>query len=208
MIDSKICKGVGKAAGSGCGKMVAVIKYGKANRKFGLGLDCRCYSTWLQTTDVGKELLSKHTLNATKTTREFKEFEKEEKTRKSLSWLLKNTVIACHEYIRLRDKGKACISCQEPYNSGHQAGHYYKAEKFSNIKFNEFNINGQCVGCNIRKDGNESEYRVHLPKRIGLENVQELDRLSKEYKILGFKWDREKLIETRKYYLTKIKELK
>tara|TARA_R110000822_G_scaffold127454_1_gene262953 strand:- start:12383 stop:13009 length:627 start_codon:yes stop_codon:yes gene_type:complete len=208
MLKEKKCKAIGKAIGfESCGELVPVEMYGKANRVYGIGKSCGCYSKWLTSTPQGKEIIKKATLKATKTSREFKQFEKQEKDRTSLSWLLKNTVIACHKYIRKRDEGKPCISCQESYNSRHQAGHFYKAELFSTLKFNEFNINNQCVGCNIRKDGNESEYRVHLPKRIGEEAYSELNELAKIDKKVDHKWDREELKAKRKYYLNKIKEL-
>jgi len=195
----KPCKSTGIAKDfDGCGKN-ALFR----NR----GLCQKCYAKWLLTTDEGKKVLDKATLKATKKRREFESFEKETKENTSLSWLLKNTVIACHKYIRLRDKGKPCISCDEPYNPNHQAGHFYKAETFSTLKFLETNIHGQCVGCNIRKDGNESEYRVRIPKRIGEEDFIELELLAQKDKLIDHKWDREELVRIRDYYREAYKEL-
>ncbi len=108
----------------------------------------------------------------------------------------------------MRDKGKPCISCGTPWHQDFQAGHFYKAELFSTIKFHELNIHGQCVQCNIRKEGNESEYRVNLPQRIGKENFDHLNHLAVIDKKTDFKWDRETLLEIRKYYRKKIKKLK
>lgn len=136
---------------------------------------------------------------------ELEKIRKDSNEIKKLSTLIKSVINVCHKYIRLRDEGKPCISCGFPYKTNFQAGHFYKAELFSTIKFNEYNINGQCIGCNIRKDGNESEYRIHLPDRIGKENFKELDRLAKLDHSIDFKWDRDELIKIRKYYNNKLK---
>ena len=196
----KPCKGEGIAKGYGCGKMT---KY----RVYGLGKMC-CYADWLLNSENGKIKLAKAQLKATKPRREFEQFKKERKKRMSLQTLLDSVKKVCHEYIRLRDKGKPCISCGTPWHQDFQAGHFYKAELFSTIKFHEFNIHGQCVQCNIRKEGNESEYRVNLPQRIGKENFDHLNHLAVIDKKTDFKWDRETLIEIRKYYREKIKKLK
>lgn len=196
----KPCKGTGKAKGYGCGKLTPY-------RVYGLGKMC-CYSNWLLNSENGKIKLQKAMLKATKPRRELEQLSKEDKNRKGLATLLKNTVRVCHEYIRLRDYGKNCISCNEPYLKNHQAGHFYKAELFSTIKFDELNIHGQCVKCNIRKEGNESEYRVNLPKRIGVDNFNKLNHLASLEKKTLFKWDREELKKIRTYYNNKIKEFK
>lgn len=200
-IKKKPCKSMGKSKGfEGCGEP-------QFNRKYGLGIVCGCYSKWLLETPEGQDLLKTHTLKATKTSRDFKVFEEEEARLKSIKWLLINTRNACHTYIKLRDEGKPCISCGMPYNTSFQAGHFYKAETFSNIKFNEFNINGQCKGCNLHKEGNESEYRVNLPKRIGQDAFDEINRLAREYKQSNFKWHKDELNKIRTHYINKAKEL-
>ena len=209
-MSSKKCKGTNKAVGFGCG---VELPYSENNglktykAKYGLGFDCSCYPKWLLSSDEGIKKTNNAALKATKATRELKEFEKTEKENKSLSWLLKNTVIACHNYIRKRDEGKPCVSCKEPYNSRHQAGHFYKAELFSTLKFEETNIHNQCVGCNIHKDGNESQYRVNIQSRLTNYEYNRLNDLAKEDKLSNHKWDREKLKEIRAYYLEKIKSL-
>lgn len=127
------------------------------------------------------------------------------KENKKLGYLLENTKNKCHEFIRLRDKGLPCISCNNPYNNDFQAGHFYKAELYSNLKFDENNINGQCRQCNLRKEGNESGYRVGIIKRFGAEHLIKLDELAESYKKEDFKWDREQLNEIRDYYKQKLK---
>tara|TARA_B100000787_G_C16188259_1_gene295905 strand:+ start:1644 stop:2258 length:615 start_codon:yes stop_codon:yes gene_type:complete len=193
----KKCKGIGKAKGfKSCGKETLY-------RKFGLCDSCRC--DWLINDERGRIELQKATLQATKPRKEFQQYKKERKDRNSLTTLLESVKNVCHKYIRLRDKNKPCISCKAPYHSEHQAGHLYKAELFATIKFHEFNINGQCIKCNIRREGNEGEYRVNLPKIIGKENFEEINRLAELDHRINHKWDRQELIEIRKYYQNKIK---
>ena len=197
---SKKCKGTGKALGSGCGKLTK-------HRTFGLGKMC-CYSDWLLNSENGKIHLEKVTINISKPRKDFEAFKKDRKERNSLTSVLESVKTACHKYIRLRDKNKPCISCNAPYHTEHQAGHFYKAELFSTIKFNELNINGQCVRCNIKRAGNESEYRIQLPKRIGLKGFNEVNRLAELDHQIKHKWDRQELINIKNYYQNKIKELK
>ena len=198
-IKLKQCKGTGKAKGYGCGKDTI-------HRVYGLGKMC-CYADWLLNSENGKILLQKATLKASKPRLELEKMRVERKEGKSLSTLIKNVSIVCHEYIRERDKYMPCISCGEPWNDKHQAGHFYKAELFSTLKFNEFNINNQCQGCNLYNEGNESQYRVNLPGRIGLENYRELERLASLEKKTSHKWDRSELNKLRNYYKLKLKEL-
>ncbi|TDQ27678.1 recombination protein NinG [Tenacibaculum caenipelagi] len=195
----KPCKGTGQAKGYGCGK---ITKY----RVYGLGKMC-CYANWLLTSENGKIKLAKAELKATKERRELEAVKEEKKQRNGLASLLKSVRDVCHKYIRLRDIGKPCISCGEPYHKDHQAGHFYKAELFSSIKFNEDNIHGQCVQCNIRRKGNESEYRVRLPNRIGKERFENLNEIAALDKQINHKWDREELKRIRNYYNQKLKEL-
>jgi len=208
MLKEKKCKGTGKALGFGCGDLVPVEKHGKANRIYGIGLSCGCYSKWLQETPEGKQKVLSHTLKATKNSRDLETAKKDKKKKNSLETLKVNVRNVCHNYIKLRDRHKPCISCGESWHSDFQAGHYQKAELFSTLKYDEFNIHGQCEGCNIRKDGNLSLYTVNLPKRIGLEEFKKLQYRASLEKRTDFKWDREDLIGIRKYYQEKIKELK
>lgn len=199
-IKEKPCKGIGKAKGFwACGKLAFKRTY---------GLCQSCYSKWLLNTPEGKEKLSKAALKATKPRRDLEKAIKEEKEYKSMGWLLINTRTACHDYIKLRDKGKPCVSCGQPWSKDHQAGHWKKAELFTTLRFNERNIHNQCEGCNLFNDGNVQEYgnRIHL--RIGRKAKEELELLAEEDKKMNHKWDRIRLIETRKHYKEKLKELK
>lgn len=195
----KKCKGVGKAYGfKSCGKMTLYRKHGLCDT---------CRRDWLMTDERGKIELEKATIKVIGPRKEFEIFKKERQERVKLTAILEGVKNACHKYIRARDKNKPCISCNAPYHTEHQAGHFYKAELFSTIKFNELNINGQCVRCNIKRAGNESEYRIRLPERIGEDRFKEINKLAELDHKISHKWDRQELIKIRSYYQKKTKEL-
>jgi len=207
MKTEKKCKGTGQALDNGCGEMVKVVMYYKPNTRYGLGKSCGCYSKWLLTTDKGKQQVQRETLKATSATRSLNEAKETKKLNDSLSYLKTSVVTVCHNYIKARDKGKPCVSCGQPWHKDHQAGHWKKASDFSNLKFWEYNIHNQCIGCNIGKDGNVQEYGIKITLRITDEQKAEIERMASEYKKGGFKWDRIELNEIREYYKSKIKEL-
>lgn len=80
-------------------------------------------------------------------------------------------------WIRKRDEGQPCISCGK--FTSLQAGHFYSAGSFSLLRFNEDNVNGQCLRCNYFLSGNLIEYRKNLLLKIGQERLDKLDMLSK-----------------------------
>jgi len=201
MIQEKKCKGTGKAKGYGCGKLVKV-----EHRIYGLGKMC-CYPNWLMTSEPGKIKLNKAIFKASKPRRELEHATEQNTQEKRLVSFLGGLKTVCHNYIKLRDKGLPCISCGTPYKSNFQAGHYFKSELFSTIRFHHHNINGQCEQCNLRKDGNVNNYALQLPERIGQANFDELTRLADLEKKTDHKWDREWLKEKRAYYRKLIKQL-
>ncbi|GAG17995.1 unnamed protein product [marine sediment metagenome] len=100
-----------------------------------------------------------------------------------------------HKYIRLRDIQLPCISCGSWIKL--QAGHYYNAGNYASLRFDEKNVNGQCVQCNYFKEGNKQGYRDGLIKKYGIDvlidlkikknnisklDVFELNCLNEEYK--------------------------
>jgi hypothetical protein len=126
--------------------------------------------------------------------------------KKSQAQLMKIAVKWCHKYIRLRDEGKDCICCPGKYGNL-QAGHFYPAGFYPNLKFNEYNIHGQRLGCNYHKHGNTSAYRQNIVNRIGQEKLEELDKLAANYKRNGWKWNRFYIISVIEEYKRKVKEL-
>ena len=96
-----------------------------------------------------------------------------------------------NRYIRTRDEGLPCISCGS--NNGNQAGHYFSVKGFSALRFNEWNIQLQCAGCNLFKHGNQAMYRIGLVERIGEKAVNELEYEAVNNRVK--KWSRTELNE-------------
>jgi hypothetical protein len=83
------------------------------------------------------------------------------------------------KWIRKRDAGHPCISYNGIIGSNiAHAGHYKKSEIYRGVIFNEFNVNIQCIKCNLYLDGNEANYRSGLVRKIGQKNVLELEELA------------------------------
>lgn len=79
-----------------------------------------------------------------------------------------------NKYIRLRDKNKRCISCGGPVQ---QAGHYWSTSQCPQpqMVFNEQNVHGQCISCNMFKEGNRQGYKQGLLRRYGPDILMSLD---------------------------------
>lgn len=109
-----------------------------------------------------------------------KEFKENDK-----STLLKLAQMTFNKYIRLRDSSvtNKCISCDYVWgNDGHQrqahASHYISTSKSRLLRFNEDNVHLSCQICNTHLSGNLAEYRIRLITKIGLDKVEELERLA------------------------------
>lgn len=83
-----------------------------------------------------------------------------------------------NKYIRERDKGLKCISCnKKPLKEN--AGHFFNANNHWNVRFDEYNVHLQCEHCNTFLSGNLINYRDNLIKKIGLEEYKELEERAK-----------------------------
>ena len=102
----------------------------------------------------------------------------------------------------MRDKNLPCVSCGRVNNVKWNAGHFKSAGQNPNLRFNELNVHKQCEHCNMWLSGNLAEYRANLIVKIGIENVEALerDKSVKKYSIDDYK----NIIST---YNLKIKEL-
>jgi hypothetical protein len=119
---------------------------------------------------------------------------KETLQKKSVSQLIAIAVRHFHKFIRTRDKDLPCISCGRYTKL--QAGHFYSAGNHPSVRFNEDNVNGQCIQCNHFLSGNLLPYRANLIKKIGQERVDKITLNVEMSKKFGFKWSRLFLIET------------
>lgn len=119
-----------------------------------------------------------------------------------------------NECVRLRDtddNGNGnCISNPEVTlkfgTANCQAGHFISAGSCPRLRFDERNVHLQSKSDNYFKSGNLLEYRRYLIKKIGEDQVKELEQISLNKK--PFKWDRFELIEIIETYKAKSKELR
>jgi hypothetical protein len=80
-----------------------------------------------------------------------------------------------NSYVRKRDEDKGCITCGTSLKGRKfDAGHFFSVGAYPNIRFDEDNCHGQCVPCNQHKHGNQGEYFIQLPKRIGMDRFNDL----------------------------------
>lgn len=101
--------------------------------------------------------------------------EQREKLKTRAKWLAEAQA-AFNAYIRARDDGKPCISCETLHTAQWDAGHYRSVGAAAHLRFNEDNVHRQCSRpCNKDKSGNLIEYRKGLVQRIGLERVEALE---------------------------------
>lgn len=115
---------------------------------------------------------------------------------------------AFNSFIRARDAGKPCISCDKPLPSeaiggAFDCGHYRSVGSAPHMRFVEDNAHGQCKHCNQYLAGNHVEYRQRLIERIGLRNVEliEADQTLRKYTHEG-------LIEIARHYNAEARRLK
>lgn len=115
---------------------------------------------------------------------------------------------AFNSYIRARDAGKPCISCNKPLQSASvggafDCGHYRSVGSAVHMRFVEDNAHGQCKYCNRHLAGNHVEYRKGLIERIGLHSVEQIeaDQTLRKY-------TKEGLIEIATYYYDQARRLK
>ena len=94
---------------------------------------------------------------------------------KSRSKWLKEAQAAFNAYIRYRDKGQPCISCQRLHTGQIHAGHYLSVGAQPALRFNEDNCHGQCAPCNTYLSGNLARYRSGLIVKIGIDRVEALE---------------------------------
>jgi len=113
--------------------------------------------------------------------KQWKETKKRMKTElKTTQDWLKEAQTIFNKYIRLRDEGLNCISCNKPIRKGNvDAGHMWSAGGHSNLRFNEFNVNAQCSRpCNKDKSGDINNYRLGFIKRYGADKLSDLDSIA------------------------------
>lgn len=125
---------------------------------------------------------------------------------KSLGTLKSELTKVFNSYIRQRDSqgGKfECISCGKflPVKQMN-AGHYHSAGHNESIRWDETNVNGQCVRCNCFLHGNLIEYRKGMIKKWGTKILEGLD-IKRHNRSKMTKFEVSLLIQEYKYKLSK-----
>lgn len=206
MIKEKQCIGLDIAFGfPGCSKIIKV-----EHRKFGL---CKeCLKKWITTTESGQSYMNR-AMRITKKDHEKenpiikpfdkKQHKKDKEALKTLSDYEKEAKVIFQKWVRLRDAGQNCISCDKPVKDP-AGGHFYGAGTYSGLMFNPDNCHLQCnAHCNKFLSGNLLEYRKGLINRYGIEFVENLDNLS--IQLRNYKYTKIELQEIKQKYVLKIK---
>ena len=191
---SKNCKGINLAKGYGCGKDTFKRTY---------GLCPSCLYDFYTNNENGKVIFEKRKLKV-KTTKE-KAFKSDLREKlKTLSEYEAEAKKVFQKWIRMRDSGKPCISCNNPNPKYWSGGHYFPAGVYSGLIFDERNCHAQCNSyCNMYLSGNLSAYRIGLVNRYGKEFVEQLEEDSIVKR--NYKYTKSELIEIKNKYLAKIK---
>ena len=105
-----------------------------------------------------------------------------------------------NKFIRVRDAGLNCISCNKPCKK-ENCGHFYSQGGHSNVRFNEDNCHLQCEHCNTYLSGNLLNYQIGIQKRIGAQRLMNLQAIAHETK----KWTKDELKEIIEIYKKKNK---
>ena len=134
--------------------------------------------------------------------KERKEIKEKKAKLKSRAEYLKEAQAVFNKFIRMRDESQPCISCGRHHTGQYHAGHYRTVGAAPELRFNETNCHKQCSVCNNHLSGNLLEYRRGLVAKIGIDKVEWLEgkHEAKKYTI-------EEILEIKKLYQQKIKEL-
>lgn len=118
------------------------------------------------------------------------------------SYWIKQAQQAVNAFIRERDRDLPCISCGTFTSAQWDAGHYRTTAAAPQLRFDERNINRQCVVCNQHKSGNLVPYRVELINRIGQAAVDAIESSHERHR-----WMIEECKAIKAKYQAKLKQL-
>ena len=147
--------------------MIAVCKCGNEYEKF-TSLQTVCYQCAVE---KGRKLIKKELRQREKLVKASdKKRLKELMTVRQHMKVIQEKIF--NPYIRERDKGRPCMSCQRfiPEGKKRNAGHFLSVGARPEIRFSPINVWLQCESCNSPtngKSGNQAEYETHLRAHIG-----------------------------------------
>jgi len=193
----KPCNGINKAKGfKGCGKPTLHRTNGLCNS---------CLYDFYTTDERGKIIFAKRKIQVV--SKREKAFKSDLRQKlKTLSDYEAEAKKSFQKWVRLRDAGKPCISCNNPNPKDISGGHYFPAGVYSGLIFDERNCHLQCNSyCNMYLSGNLSAYRIGLVNRYGKEFVEGLEDDS--IKLRNYKYTKDELVAIKKKYDDNIKSL-
>lgn len=120
---------------------------------------------------------------------------------KTRSYYVKQLDKVFSEYIR-RSKPPICVTCGKRDEwKNLQNGHYYSRGKLP-TRWHEDNCHVQCVGCNVFKSGNYTEYALYMLQTYGEGKLRELHTLANSTEKIPTSVIQEKIEEYRTKCLT------
>lgn len=117
---------------------------------------------------------------------------KRQKHKERPAALKKKLDIIFSKYIRLRDKGKPCITCGKPWEPTAQCGHVFSRKHLA-TRWEEMNANGQCPGCNMFEGGRQYEHALETDRKWGVGIASTLHTMSKSVFRPSPEWYKERI---------------
>jgi hypothetical protein len=124
---------------------------------------------------------------------------------KSVSKLIQECQAVFNSFIRKRDAGLPCISCDAPYFT--DCGHLFKKSTRPAMRFNPMAAHGQCRECNSKDDGNYEKFCQGIAVRYGIEYLTTVIQEANNSRKTDHKWSRSELEDMIKYFHFEIKKL-
>ena len=82
-------------------------------------------------------------------------------------------------FIRERDRGNPCITCNSAWQENHQNGHFL-SRRHLNTRWMEKNMNGQCPKCNLWWSGEQYKHALAIDKLYWPGTADWLARLAQD----------------------------
>lgn len=146
-----------------------------------------------------------HRANLNKISKEKVRIKKEKvKTKKaySRSSLIKEADRTASLYIRERDRGKPCITCNATWEENHQNWHF-QSRRHLNTRWFEKNMNGQCPKCNLWWSWEQFLHWLAIDRLYWLWTAEQIMRLAQDTS----KTTDEEILMNIKYYYWELSKM-
>ena len=163
-------------------------------RKCGICKEPAQYATavaaWCEAHGYEAAMLAKAKADARKAKADRKAQAEDRKRVEPISAVLARTQKACNAYVRARDYGEPCFTCDR-LTDDMVAGHYMPVGRSSSpVRFWPDNIHSTCTRCNVYGGGGmHPNYRPRMVVKYGEDRVVEIETAHKR----TTKWNRESL---------------